>query len=130
MFKKGFKFKVTHSGITGEVISARDKVNYFGERFVYTVRFSDGFVTSVFEDTIADNIKYGVYEEVPEGVKFFSEFGSVYKMDYSQWDNNIEWTFKGLFEDETGEQFEIWESEGRYRWEEMDDEYYEDDEDI
>lgn len=65
MYEVGFKFRVAETGTIAEIVSPRALVNYFGERFVYTVRYGDWY-TTVFESTIENNFKAGVYELLEE----------------------------------------------------------------
>lgn len=59
MYKCGFKFKVTNKNITGEI----DGVSTTG---IYSVVFYENgsmyYRADVYESTITNNIKYGVYE--------------------------------------------------------------------
>lgn len=61
MYKIGFRFEVTKNGIIGEV----DGVSTTG---IYSVCFFENgsfyYRTDVYEGTITNNLKYGIYKEI------------------------------------------------------------------
>lgn len=64
MFKKGFRFMETRNNILCEIVSDREVIDYYGEKYAYSVMTGDFKVCTILESTIIDNLTLGIYREV------------------------------------------------------------------